>query len=380
MTGIALLGGGLLAATAASTVAQAAVPFGAAALGAGLVSAVGFPYFTRYVPDGQAGRYAGAFFSARAIASTAALPTAGLLIAATGSYRALLGMGALGLAGLAPLARAERHREGAVAAALPPIRRLTAVIPVYRSDRAAAATLRDVVRDWAPRIGLGMLLAWTVAAALPLLAAGDERLFLAINGLGDGPEWLYQALDPHSRNYLLLAAAATLTILARTRRLRFAGGALLAMAFAGVFADLVLEVVQLAVDRPRPEEALGAEALRSHGRHWSHIPSFPSGHLIVTTALVTAAATMARLLRVPAFTYLAAIAVTRITFGAHFPLDVVVGTIIGWQIGLFSVALIRAARLLPQPGRIAADRRTTTATSAPFVMPNAAPASTSSQK
>ena len=65
---------------------RGAVPFAAAAVGAGLVSAVGFPYFTRFVPDGQAGRYAGAFFSARAIASTAALPAAGLLIAAAGSY------------------------------------------------------------------------------------------------------------------------------------------------------------------------------------------------------------------------------------------------------------------------------------------------------
>ena len=51
LTGVALLGGGLLAATAASSLAQAAVPFAAAALGAGLVSAVGFPYFTRFVPE-----------------------------------------------------------------------------------------------------------------------------------------------------------------------------------------------------------------------------------------------------------------------------------------------------------------------------------------
>ena len=108
LTGVALLGGGLLAGRRPN-LAQGALPFAAAALGAGLVSAVGFPYFTRFVPDGQAGRYAGAFFSARAIASTAALPSAGLLIAATGSYRALLGMGALGLAALVPLARAERR-------------------------------------------------------------------------------------------------------------------------------------------------------------------------------------------------------------------------------------------------------------------------------
>ena len=562
--GVALLGGGLLAGTAASSLAQGAVPFAAAAVGAGLVTAVGFPYFTRFVPEGQAGRYAGAFFAARAVASTAALPMAGLLIAATGSYRALLGMGALGLVALVPLARAERRRAVTAVAVTgrPQIRRLAAVIPVYRSERVAAVTaetlrhvddlvlvddgappeiaamlesaardprveivrlggnhgkgsavaagvaaamqrepdavvvldsdgqhpaelipdfaaaaehadvvigdrgragsmppvrrianaasswalslvvrrrLRDsqngmrlfragtlraveppagryeaetrhlkalvrgghdvawvampaiyggqpssfrpvsdgvrvvrailapslrpaavaspgsslaaVAREWLPRIGLGMLFAWTVAAALPLLGPLDERLFVAINHLGDGPEWLYQALDPHSRNYLLIAAAATVAVLARSRRLRFAGGALLAMAFAGVFADLVLEVVQLAVDRPRPEEALGVEAQRSHGRHWSHIPSFPSGHLIVTTALVVAAAAMAPRLRSPLFAYLVAVAVTRMAFGAHFPLDVLLGTILGWQVGLFSVALLRAARLLPAAAR-----------------------------
>ena len=123
------------------------------------MSSVGFPYFVRFVPDGQAGKYAGAFFSARAIASAAALPVAGAVIAATGSYRALLAMGALGLAGLVPLARAERGRaRTAVAAHHPPIRRLTAVIPVFRSarvDAVAAETLRHVddvvlVDDGAP--------------------------------------------------------------------------------------------------------------------------------------------------------------------------------------------------------------------------------------
>jgi membrane-associated phospholipid phosphatase len=198
-----------------------------------------------------------------------------------------------------------------------------------------------------PRIGLTMLLAWTVAAALPVLGGLDEQLFLAVNGLGDGPEWLYQALDPHGRNYLLLAAIATLAVLFRSRSLRFAAGATVAMLLAGVFADAVMHVVQLAIDRPRPEEALGAEVLRSHDRHWSHIPSFPSGHLVVTAALVTAAAAIAPALRGVLFAYLAAIAVTRIAFGAHFPLDVLAGAVIGTQVGRFSAALVRAAGLLP---------------------------------
>jgi membrane-associated phospholipid phosphatase/MFS family permease len=566
LVGVALLGGGLLVATTASTLEQGAIPFAAAALGAGLVSAVGFPYFSRFVPPGQAGRYAGAFFAARAIAATAALPSAGLLIAATGSYRALLAMGALGLAAMVPLARAERRR--AVVVARPPIRRLAAVIPAHRSDRVGrvvsetlrhadsvvlvddgaspqvaaqlrqaareprarivamganvgkgsavaagilaaldddpdavvvldsdgqhpphlipafvaaasrsdvvigdrrrggampasrrlanaisswvfsavvgrrlrdtqngmrlfraaalravqpppgrfeaesrhlkalirrgydvgwvpmptiydgqpssfrplvdsarvmrailapstgpaptrvspASALADVARDWAPRIAFGVLLAWAVAASLPLVAGADERLFLAVNGLGDGPEWVYQAIDPHSRNYLLLAAVAGGAVLVASRRARFAVGALLAMAFAGVFSDLVLEIIQLGVDRPRPEEVLGAEALRSHDRHWAHIPSFPSGHLIVTTALVATAAAMAPRLKPLLFAYLAVVAVTRISFGAHYPLDVVVGAVLGWDVGLFTVSVMRAARLVP--ARASATRDT----------------------
>ena len=206
-------------------------------------------------------------------------------------------------------------------------------------------------REWAPRIGLGMLLAWAVAAALPLLARSTSTL-PAINRLGDGPEWLYQALDPHSRNYMLLVAAATLGVLAGTRRLRFAGGALLAMVFAAVFADLVLEVIQLGVDRPRPEEALGVEARASHGRHWSHIPSFPSGHLIVTTALVAAAHRDGAAPARPLLVYLAAVAVTRMHFGAHFPLDVLIGASVGRPVGLYAVALTRArgASCLPRHG------------------------------
>jgi membrane-associated phospholipid phosphatase/predicted MFS family arabinose efflux permease len=566
LAGVALLGGGLLAATAASSVAVVAVPFGAAALGAGLVSSVGFPYFSRFIPDGQAGRYAGAFFAARAIAAAAALPVAGLVIEVTGSYRWLLGMGVLGIAALVPLARAERGAGAALptvpAATVlrPAIRRTTAVVPAHRSARvtdvvssalahvdevvvvddgapaalaarldalgaqdrvrlvrlggnhgkgtavaagvaaalegapdavlvldsdgqhptslipaflraaadadvvigdrraaraamprsrrlanaassralgivtgrplpdsqngmrlfradvlravppfrgryeaetrhlkalvqagehvawvpmpavydgepsafrALADSLRvlgailaparpaavappapavspwSVARTWSPRIALGMAFAWAVAAAFPVIGGTDERLFLAVNGLGDGPAWLYETFDPHSRNYVLLITLAVAAVLVATRSVRFAAGALLAMVASAVFADLVMELIQLGVDRPRPEEALGGDAQRSHDRHWAHIPSFPSGHLMVTAGLVATAATLARRLRGPLLVYLGAVAVTRVLFGAHFPLDVVVGALVGWQVGLFAVALIRSTGLLP---------------------------------
>ena len=99
MTGVALLGGGLLAATAASTVAQAAVPFAAAAVGAGLVSSVGFPYFARFVPEGEAGQVRRRVLLRARDRVRRRAAGRRRVIAVTGSYRALLAMGALGLAG-----------------------------------------------------------------------------------------------------------------------------------------------------------------------------------------------------------------------------------------------------------------------------------------
>ena len=69
---------------------------------------------------------------------------------------------------------------------------------------------------------------------------------------------------------------------------------------------------------------------------------------MVTAAMVAALVHIAPRLRWPLVVYLLAVAVTRITFGAHFPLDVVVGGLMGWEVGVFSVALVRAGGLLPQ--------------------------------
>jgi dolichol-phosphate mannosyltransferase len=566
--GAALLGGGLLAALPASSVALAAGPFAAAAVGAGVVTALGFPYFIRFLPPGRAGRASGVFFSARAIASTVALPTAGGLVALTGSYRALLAQGGVALLALWPLARAERRARGAAQedeaeSARPPVARVAAVIPVFHSARCAevarrarrhvdelvlvddgappaiaerldalggepgiavvrmgtnagkgsalaagcqrllgradrpdaivvldsdgqhdpdcipalveAAAHADVVvgdrrgragrmpphrrvtnalasaalsvvtrrrvrdsqcgmrlfrvealervplepgrfesetrhlrallragmtvawvpvptvyhdevssfrpvadtarvareivvstrrrpaeplpgpgslvgvlRVWWPRLLLGMLAVLAVGLALPTLQPLDDRVFLAVNGLGHGPGWVYEALDPHSRNYLLLTLLA-IVVAAFSRRARWVGGAALVMVLAAFASDAVLEVFQIAFDRPRPEEGLGAEAAVIEGRTWSHLPSFPSGHLMVTAAMVAAAIGVSRRLRWPLLAYLAAIALTRITFGAHWPLAVVVGGLMGWEVGLFSVALVRSAGLLPEP-------------------------------
>ncbi|HEU0024567.1 MAG TPA: MFS transporter, partial [Thermoleophilaceae bacterium] len=158
LTGAALLGGGLLAAAPAGTLAAAALPFAAAALGAGLLTALGFPYFARFVPEGEAGRYSGLFFAGRAVAAAAALPLAGLAAELSGSYRAVLWLGAASLVAVVPLALAERRRSRVARAVTGPRPITAAVIPVFASSRAvevARAAMRHVdevllVDDGAP--------------------------------------------------------------------------------------------------------------------------------------------------------------------------------------------------------------------------------------
>ena len=559
LAGAGLLGAGLLLAGMTNRLPVIGVSLAAAALGAGLVTALGFPYFARFVPDGEAGSYSGVFFAGRGVASALALPLAGLTVEVSGTYRSVLWLGASALVALVPLVAAERRRVGAVGLRPKPAS-LGAVIPVFASERAAdvaRATLRHVdrlvlvddgappgiarslaplasdervevvrlgrnggkgtavaagvdrllgsssppdavvvldsdgqhdperipamaeaaraadvvigrrrnrrrmpldrrvanraasialllsarvwipdtqngmrlfrtevlsavsvpkggyeaesrhlrallaagrpvasveiptiyegepshfrpvadtlavagalfapaprdastrtatspvLRQWAPRLvaALGAVLA--IGAALPALQPLDNQLFLAVNGLGDGPEWLYQALDPHARNYALLLLTTVVASALVLRRPRYVLGTAIAVVLAGYLAGAALELVKVFIERARPEEVLGGEVLLSHDRSWSHIASFPSGHLIVTTAMATAAAAATPLLRGPLTAYVAVVAFTRVLFGAHFPIDVIVGAAFGYELGLFTAVLLANARLLPAPG------------------------------
>ena len=156
-------------------------------------------------------------------------------------------------------------------------------------------------------------------------------------------------LDPHTRNYGVIGVMTLLLATFRLRRARYVAGTVLALLLAGYLAGAGLEVVKLFIERARPEEVLGAEALLSHGRSWAHIASFPSGHLTVTTAIAVAGIAAVPALRTAFWFYVGAIALTRITFGAHFPLDVLVGAVFGYEVGRFSTGLVHALGLLPNP-------------------------------
>jgi membrane-associated phospholipid phosphatase len=292
LAGIVLLGGGFLGVGASTSL----VPVGGAlvlgAAGFGLVSTLGFPLFSTLIPEREAGAYTALYFSVRAISSTIALPAAGWTVQATGSYRSLFLLGGIAT--------------------------LTALVPLIGVPRVKSRL----------RFALGLL---AVVPVLGLLVAQtevhrfDEWLYGAINGLGPGSEIFWTILDPHTRNYLVLivlgivAAALTSVRSVPSTFARVLGSALLAWG--------LLEAVYAVYDRPRPEEVVADVSLNGHS--WAHLNSFPSGHMAITAALAVAVALRFPRLRHALWAYVAAVAFTRVFFGAHFPFDVIAGTALG---------------------------------------------------
>jgi membrane-associated phospholipid phosphatase len=318
LAGVALMGAGFLGVSATTSLVAVAPALLAGAVGFGLISTLGFPLFSQLIPEGEEGGYSALYFSVRSISSAIALPAAGWLIAVTDTYRMLFVLGGLAtLAALLPLTAVQLRR--------------------VRLPRRAGI----LAALWTAILALGGLIEGT-----PVHEA-DEWLFRQINGLGPGPEWLWELLDPHTRNYVVLIAlaiaAAALTAPRRVPRVfaQVMGAALLSWG--------LLEALYALNDRPRPEEVLGAANVSLNGHSWAHLHSFPSGHMAITAALAVAAALAFPRARKVLWLYVGAVAFTRVMFGAHFPFDVVAGTVLGVASAYAAVALVaRGERWSPR--------------------------------
>jgi undecaprenyl-diphosphatase len=133
----------------------------------------------------------------------------------------------------------------------------------------------------------------------------------------------------------LLVAVAWLADL-RGRRLL----PLIALASAASFlvASTLSSALKELVDRSRPPQAIGFDALGSVPAS----PSFPSGHAMTAFAAAGAIALLAPRLRWPALMLAALVAISRVYLGVHFWLDVLVGSVLGLAIAVAVAGPLRS--------------------------------------
>lgn len=169
-------------------------------------------------------------------------------------------------------------------------------------------------------------LAVTTLSALPRdVTPVEERLFDAVNGWPDALEWpLWTAMQ--------LGAALSIPIIALLavlgwRRLRPG----IDLLFAGTLAWLCARVMKDALERGRPAAFFDDVDFRGElGRGSDKGLGFPSGHVAVAFALaIVAFPYLSFRWRVTTVLLAAVVALSRLYFGAHFPLDALGGAALG---------------------------------------------------
>ena len=274
-----------------------------------------------------------------------------LVVALTPAVPARLGTAAAGAAVGALLTMGAGEAEYRTVFVLAGLTALGAAIPLLRVEGTASPALVRAVGGRAARFAgaTGLLLAVAALVHGTRLLEADKAGFEALHGLGATPQFVESLLvEPSLRNYVVIVLVASLLgarLWGRTTPMR----TLLLVAGAGIVAYIGVRTCWALWERPRPEEVLGMDPVNGHS--WAAYPSFPSGHVAVTTALAVATATLVPKLRYLLWGYAAVIAFTRLAYGAHFPSDVLLGFVLGYLAVWTTVTPLRAAPAESWPRR-----------------------------
>jgi undecaprenyl-diphosphatase len=132
------------------------------------------------------------------------------------------------------------------------------------------------------------------------------------------------------------AGGAACTILAVTLPLLF-GGALADVAERGlvtlVLSHIVVQLVKRTVGRPRPSRGTGRTVLVAEPDQFS----FPSGHATAAMSVAFVYATAYPALALPLVAIAAAVGMSRVFLGVHYPGDVLIGQLIAVVTGFFAL-------------------------------------------
>jgi undecaprenyl-diphosphatase len=114
------------------------------------------------------------------------------------------------------------------------------------------------------------------------------------------------------------------------------------MGAATLLGTLLSQVLKRSLNRPRPTSAIvGFEALAENPDRFS----FPSGHATAAFAAAVALAGAPFGLGPAALALAAGIGLSRVYLGAHYPLDVAVGVVLGTASGGLARLLLAATGL-----------------------------------
>ena len=231
------------------------------------------------------------------------------------------------------LARAFRLAEGVEWGDDPNMRVTT------RSDVQCTRHPGDVVR-----LGMGSIAVagCSLIAATTRVTSFETALFHVVNRL---PGWLYRFFWVVMQLGSFGAVFVLATLALATRRVRLA----LELLAAGVIAYYAAIGLKHLVDRERPAALISGVVV--HGPAAKGL-GFPSGHAAVSAALAaTAVPFLARRWRRWVWVLPITVGAARIFVGAHLPLDVVAGFVLGWTVGAF-VHLVGGS----PSGRVSADQ------------------------